>query len=301
MRTSQLLPQARTSALFADLFGQRLTPGTRATTQQACAAALAEVEAAIKGGVPAAAGAHFNETGLSVAGKRHRLHVVSTPHLTPYATPPKRGTAATTESGILPNFRGLAVPDAWAPYGQMALCNAPHLRALTALVEQGKQAWAQEMKDLLRVIKRTVEAAQATGAQGLPATTHEAFIARYQALVTDGLTHNPAAVAVPGHKGRTKQSTARNLLLRLPQRQEEVLRFMSDFRVPFDNHLAERDLRMMKVQQKISGCFRAVAGAQAFCRIRSYISTVRKHGMNVLSALEQVFTGTPFLPEVRAG
>ena len=192
MRTSQLLPQARTSALFADLFGQRLTPGTRATTQQACAAALAEVEAAIKVGVPAAAVANFDETGLSVAGKRHWLHVVSTPHLTPYATPPKRGTAATTESGILPNFRGLAVPDAWAPYGQMdclhALCNAPHLRALTALVEQGNQAWAQEMKDLLRVIKRTVEAAPATGAQGLPATTHEAFIARYQALVTDGLT-----------------------------------------------------------------------------------------------------------------
>ena len=135
----------------------------------------------------------------------------------------------------------------------------------------------------------------------LDAATHEAFVARYQALVADGLTNNPAVVAVPGQKGRTKQSKARNLLLRLQQRQEEILRFMTDFRVPFDNNLAERDLRMMKVQQKISGCFRAVAGAQAFCRIRSYISTVRKHGMNVLSALEQVFTGNPFLPEVRAG
>ena len=305
LRTYQLLPQARTSELFADLFGQRLTPGTLGTTQQACAAALRDVEAVLKAGVQAAARAHFDETGLYVAGKRQWLHVASTPHLTHYATHPKRGSAATTAIGILPQFRGIAVHDAWAPYWQAAclhaLCNAHHLRELTALIEQGGQAWAQAMKDLLRAIKQTVEGAQAAGAEGLDAATHEAFVARYQALVADGLTNNPAVVAVPGQKGRTKQSKARNLLLRLQQRQEEILRFMTDVRVPFDNNLAERDLRMMKVQQKISGCFRAVAGAQAFCRIRSYISTVRKHGMNVLSALEQVFTGTPFLPEVRAG
>ena len=150
-------------------------------------------------------------------------------------------------------------------------------------------------------IKGRVEQAQGAGAEGLDAATHEAFTTRYQALLTEGLAHNPAAAAVPGQRGRSKQSKARNLLLRLQQHEGEVLRFMMDFRVPFDNNLAERDLRMMKVQQKISGCFRAVAGAEAFCRLRSYVSTVRKHGSNVLAALEQVFNGTPFLPEVRAG
>lgn len=305
LRTYQLLPQARTSELFADLFGHRLTPGTLGTVQQTCATALTQFETTLKAGVQAVPVAHFDETGLYVAGKRHWLHVASTPHLTHYATHPKRGTAATDEIGILPLFQGIAVHDAWAPYWHAdcdhGLCNAHHLRALTALVEQGDQAWAQAMKDLLCDIKRTVEQAQAAGAEGLDAATHEAFVTRYQALLTDGLTHNPAAVAVPGQRGRSQQSKARNLLLRLQQREAEVLRFMTDFRVPFDNNLAERDLRMMKVQQKISGCFRAVAGAQAFCRIRSYVSTVRKHGINVLAALEQVFTGTPFLPDVRAG
>jgi transposase len=118
-------------------------------------------------------------------------------------------------------------------------------------------------------------------------------------LISVGL--RAVAAAVPGQRGRGKQSKARNLLLRLEQHETEVLRFMTDFRVPFDNNLAERDLRMMKVQQKISGCFRAVTGAEAFCRIRSYVATVRKHGIHVLVALEQVFTGTPFLPDVRAG
>lgn len=305
LRDYQLLPQARTSELFADLFGHRLAPGTLGTAQQTCAAALVEVEAAIKDGLQVAAVVHFDETGLSVAGQRHWLHVASTPHLTHYAAHPKRGTTATTQIGILPHFHGIAVHDAWAPYWQAecehGLCNAHHLRELTALVEQGGQAWAQEMKDLLCAIKRTVEQAQTTGAEGLDATTHEAFVACYQALLTAGLTHNPAAEAVPGQRGRSKQSKARNLLLRLQQRQTEVLRFMTDWRVPFDNNLAERDLRMMKVQQKISGGFRAVTGAEAFCRIRSYISTVRKHGINVLAALEQVFTGNPFLPAVWAG
>lgn len=305
LRDYQLLPQARTSELFADLFGQRLSPGTLGAAQQSGAAALVEVEARIKAGLQAASVAHFDETGLYVAGRRQWLHVASTACLTHYATHAKRGAAATTDIGILPAFHGIAVHDAWAPYWQAAcahaLCNAHHLRELTALVEQGGNVWAQALKELLREIKQRVETAQAAGAAGLDAATHEAFSSRYQALLAEGLAQHPAAPATTGQRGRRKQSQARNLLLRLQQRATEVLRFMTDWRVPFDNNLAERDLRMMKVQQKISGSFRAVIGAQAFCRVRSYISTVRKHGLNVLSALEQVFTGTPFLPHLRAG
>ena len=135
----------------------------------------------------------------------------------------------------------------------------------------------------------------------MDAATHEAFVTRYEALLQEGLARNPATVPEPGQKGRGKQSKAHNLLRRLQQHQMEVLRFMTDFRMPFDNNLTERDLRMMKVQQKISGGFRAVTGAAAFCRIRSYLSTVRKHGINVLTALEQAFRGNPFFPEARAG
>ena len=141
LRTYQLLPQARTSELFAELFGHRLTPGTLATTQQSGATALTEFETVLKTALQTAPRAHFDETGLAVAGQRHWLHVASTPHLTHYATHPKRGTAATDAIGILPHFHGIAVHDAWAPYWQAdcthALCNAHHLRELTALVEPG--------------------------------------------------------------------------------------------------------------------------------------------------------------------
>jgi transposase len=304
LRTYQLLPQARASELCEDLFGQRLTPATLGTALQTCAAALRAVETTIKTEVATAEVAHFDETGLRVAGQRQWLHVACTPSTTHYAAHAKRGSAATTAIGILPAFHGIAVHDAWAPYWQQdcahALCNAHHLRELEAVVEQGDEAWAQELQDLLRAIKQRVAQAQAAGAEGLEAATHEAFQRRYDALVATGLQRHPAQPAVAGQKGRTKQSKTHNLLVRLRDHAPEVLRFMTDFRVPFDNNLAERDLRMMKVQQKISGGFRSLAGAEAFCRIRSYISTVRKRGGQVLAALEQVFTGTPALPEARA-
>jgi transposase len=181
------------------------------------------------------------------------------------------------------------------------LCNAHHLRELEAVVEQGDEAWARDLQDLLREINRQVAQARAAGAEGLDATAHEDFQRRSDTLVATGLAQHPAQAAVAGQRGRTKQSKTHNLLVRLRDHAPEVLRFRTDFRVPFDNNLAERDLRMMKVQQKISGSFRAATGAQTFCRIRSYISTVRKRGGQVLAALEQVFTGTPSLPDVRAG
>lgn len=154
------------------------------------------------------------------------------------------------------------------------------------------------MKDLLLEIKHQVEQAQAAGADQLDEATLREFEQRYQRILDDGLKANPPPEesGEPPRRGRKKQSKAKNLLDRLSGFRREVLRFMYDFRVPFDNNLAERDLRMMKVQQKISGCFRSPEGAAYFCRIRGYISTMKKQGQNVLTALERVFTGHPFVP-----
>ncbi len=295
----QLLPYERTSEVLGDLFGCSMSAGTLYGAAQACAEGLTEIEEQIKQGVRQAEVAHFDETGLDIEGKRQWLHVSSTQTLTHYGSHPKRGKEATESIGILPEFDGTAVHDGWGTYRQYAcahaLCNAHHLRELTFIEEQDEQVWAGEMKGLLVEIKQRVE--QVAGMQRLDEPTVQEFEQRYQQVLDEGLEANPKPVptAEPVKRGRKKQSKAKNLVDRLSTYREQVLAFMYDFRVPFDNNLAERDLRMMKVKQKISGCFRCAEGATSFCRIRSYISTSRKQGKHVLSALESVFTGKPFV------
>lgn len=293
-----LLPSRRTCEILEDLLGQPIAEGTLQSALSVCADALAEIEAAIKQGVAQAAVGHFDETGMSVAGKRQWLHVASTAQLTHYAPHGKRGTEATTEIGILPVFGGTAVHDGLRSYlsydCQHSLCNAHHLRELTFIHEQMGQAWAGEMKRVLVEIKAAVAAAQQRGAEALAASQLEEFERRYRAILDQGFVLEQAAPPPPtGRRGRKKQSKAKNLLDRLDRYRRETLAFMYDFAVPFDNNLAERDLRMMKVQQKISGCFRTTAGATAFCRIRGYISTLKKQGHQVLAALKSVFAGNP--------
>lgn len=311
----QLLPFERTRELLSDLFStasiltpslaSTLTPslvpsvGTLATAITQCHDRLAPVEDAIKAALTNAPVAHFDETGVRVSGHLHWLHEVGTPHLTYYACHPKRGVAATDEIGILPAFNGTAVHDAWCAYGTYgcdhALCNAHLLRELTFIEEHTGQPWAGALKDLLVEIKQAVEEAQANGQDQLSRLLQARFKRRYRALIADGLEANPPAPA-SGQRGRTKQSKAKNLLDRLDRHASWVLAFMGDFTVPFDNNLAERDLRMVKVQQKVSGCFRRPAGAAAFCRIRGYLSTLRKQAQPILTALESVFVGNPHLP-----
>ena len=187
----------------------------------------------------------------------------STQTLTHYGSHAKRGKEATESIGILPEFDGTAVHDGWSSYRQYAcahaLCNAHHLRELTFIEEQDGQVWAGEMKGLLVEIKQRVE--QAARMQRLAEPTVQEFEQRYQQILDEGLEANPVPTAEPGKRGRKKQSKSKNLLDRLSTYREQVLAFMYDFGVPFDNNLAERDLRMMKVQQKISGCFRCAEGA----------------------------------------
>ena len=305
LQVGQLLPYERTREVLEDLFGAAPSEGTLDTAIQRCSAGLATTETTIKEGLQQAETAHFDESGAYVGGKRHWFHVSSTAHLTHYAWHPKRGKEATDAIGILPAFAGRAIHDAWSPYFRYGcahgLCNAHHLRELTFLEEQDQQAWAGELKTLLRTSKARVAEARAAGQDRLDEATRHAFTAQYQAIVAAGLAANPAAPRPPpGTRGRPKQTKARNLLERLQTHQEAALAFLNDFRVPFDNSQAERDIRMLKVQQKVSGCFRREGGATAFCRIRSYLSTMRKQGQRWLPAIEHVFAGSPFTPSLRA-
>lgn len=296
-----LLPWQRTCELLGDLPGQPIAAGTISAAITECAHGLEAPEEQIKQALTLAPVVHFDETGLYVAGRREWVHVAGTPWLTHYGPHAKRGAEATQEIGILPAFTGRALHDAWSPYFTYAcahgLCNAHHLRARTFVHEQLGQGWAREMKDLLLEIKHAVAQASEGSAGTLPRAQRRRFDQTYDHLIATGLPLPANPPSPPGGKrGRPKQNKAKNLLDRLWQRKDEALAFMYDFAVPFDNNQAERDLRMLKVQQKISGGFRSTGGAQAFCRIRGDLATLKKQGRNVLAALSSVFAGNPLSP-----
>jgi transposase len=245
----------------------------------------------IKRGLRRSAVIHADETGLRVKGKLAYVHVASSDRLTHYAADVRRGKAAIDEIDILPAYRGTCVHDGWLSYTHYpscrhALCGAHLLRELTYFEElcEVTKAWAAPLKELLLEIKG---AAEREGAQGL-AWLVEELTARYDERVAEGQGAQP-----PPDVPQLACRQARNLLRRLVRRKQEVLRFLSDPSVPFDNNQAERDLRMVKLQQKVSGCFRTDAGARRFCRIRSYVSTARKQGRAVLHALEGACRGEP--------
>jgi transposase len=302
----QLIPLARTCELLEDFYGQR---PTAAFVLEANATLVDQAEpslATIQQQLIAADVAHFDESGLRVEGQLNWLHVAGTNLLTYYGVHPKRGPVGMEAIGILPQFEGRAVHDHWQSYFtfencQHALCNAHHLRELQFVVDQYGQNWAQEMAQLLLDIKDEIDAAPLHQTALCPERCAH-FEQRYDELLAQGLAANPPpATPPPKKRGRKKQSPPKNLLDRLQQYKPQVLAFMYDFRVPFDNNLAERDVRMVKVKQKVSGAFRTRSGAETFCAIRSYISTVRKHGHNVIDAIHDALTGNPFIPFAFAG
>lgn len=297
----QLVPYARVRELLADLLGAQVSLGTLLHWVRQGAATLIPVEEAIKAALASAPVLHSDETGIRRAGRLAWAHVSCTSRITHYAIHPQRGNEATDAIGILPSYRGVSVHDGWKPYRHYtgcrhALCNIHHLRELTFIEEEHHQPWAKELKGLLLQMKAAVEQARLRGDQRLPDLERRAFVARYEALMAAGLAANPPPQRRPGQRGRLKQAPARNLLERLWLGQEEVLAFLDDFRIPFDNNQAEQDLRMLKVQQKIAGSFRADSGSEAFARIRGYLSTLRKQGVALLAALETVFIGQPLYP-----
>jgi transposase len=288
----QLLPEDRLAELMADLFGVKLVTATIARMSRTCAARLQDFVATVRDLVAGAAVKHMDETGFRIGGKTRWLHVACTAWLTFYRVCARRGS-------LLAGVKGIVVHDHWRPYYTMtgvlhALCNAHHLRELKALIDIEKEDWARKMHRLLRRACHAVNLARERGSPLKPCLI--ALIERrYEVFVAEGLAFHEAQSplrpddAPQGRKrrGRKARRTGHNLLLRLAERRQDVLRFLANSNVPFTNNEAERDGRMMKVKQKISGGFRSLEGAMDFAVIRSFISTARKQGWNVIQALTQ--------------
>lgn len=303
LKNYQFLPYERTCELLNDFFGCPMSEGTLANIIAQSHELAADPAEKIKTLVEQAAVAHFDETGSRVDGKLWWLHSASTAQATYYDIHRKRGSEAIDEIGILSDFLGRAIHDFWKPYFGYdclhGLCNAHHLRELIFVHEQHQQDWADRMIDCLLDIKEAVDLAKQS-TNHLDRRQLQIFEVRYQQILDEGYAQNPLAPLPCNAKkkrGRRKKTKAQNLLERLDEHRDETLAFMYDFNVPFDNNQAERDLRMMKVQQKISGMFRTEEGAKAFCRMRSYISTARKNAVGAMDALTRLFSGNPFVPD----
>lgn len=301
LRDYQLLPSERTCEVLQDFFGSGMGNGTLENVTNKCSQILEEPVERIRQHIIESAVVNFDETGCRVDGKNQWLHVAGTPKLTYYQIHPRRGCEGMDEMGILPNFKGTAVHDFWKPYFKYnckhGLCNAHHLRELTFVYEVQGWVWAKHMIDCLLDIKKVVDEAKIV-IDGLPEKQIREFEERYKEIIKQGYAQNPLKnePASIKKRGRQKKSKARNLLERLDHHREKTLAFMYDFNVPFDNNLGERDERMMKVKQKISGCFRSEDGGKFFSRIRSYISTARKNELSAIESLKRALAGAPFMP-----
>lgn len=304
LHEQQFIPYERCQQFCADVCGVTPSPGTLETTVHHAAQQAAPLVAEIKAALVTQPVAHFDESGFYIGGRRQWLHSVSTATLTYYAAHPQRGRAATDALAILPHFTGTAVHDNLANYHHYpcrhGLCNVHHLRDLNGLLETTPHPWQTRFKILLLGAKQAVAQARAAGLTALPPRKLAQIERLYDQLVQMALqAHAPPPAGWPqGARGRPRKPKARNLAERFAAHKAAVLAFVYDFNVPFDNNQAERDLRMLKVQQKIAGCFRSAQGAADFCTLRSYTSTIRKQGLSVWQALGSLFTNTPLRPRL---
>lgn len=291
------LPLKRAAAVLSDLCAAPVAAGSVADWVERAAAGLGPFLDAVSTRLAASPVAHFDETGLRVDGSLAWVHSASTATETLYTVHAKRGRPAMDAAGVLPRFQGIAVHDCWKPYFgyefEHALCNAHLCRELLGVWENTGQSWAAKLVTTLERLNTLVRQAKDAGHDRLEPHLLTGMHARYDAILTQGRASNPEPA---GGWGR-KRPIAVNLLDRLTLHRDDYLRFSVDFRVPFTNNTAEQDIRPVKIRQKISGCLRSMTGAEAFCRLRSYLSTGRKHHHNGLDLLRRLHQSQPWLLE----
>jgi transposase len=297
MSQFQLVPYNRIEDYFSDQVGLNISTGSLFNFNKEAYDLLERFEQIAKHKLINSSRVNADETGINVNGKRIWLHTACNNMWTHFYPHQKRGSDAMNEIGILPKFMGVLCHDHWKPYYLYnclhSLCNAHHLRELEWAATEDKQKWAGKMKAFLKRLNKKVDAAG-----GILTKRQTSYYQNcYDEILDDASKECPAPIVKrkPGQRGRQKKSKSRNLLERLIDYKDDVLRFMSDSDVPFTNNQGENDLRMTKVQQKISGCFRSMNGAYIFCRVRSYLITCRKHGIAATDALKTLFKGK--LPE----
>ena len=296
---AQFGAQKRVAQTVSDLFGVPISQGSvAALTARAARRLEGDFLTAIRTALAAAPLAHFDETGFRVAGRLHWVHSASTGKYSLLYVHPKRGREAIDAGGVLPVFTGIAVHDAWAPYDcypqvSHALCCAHLLRELIAAGELDPSAtWAAQGIDALLSLKTAADAAVAAGHDCIEPELLAAGIASFR---------HAALVGIKDHAGQTTPigKKLHALARRMRERIDDYLRFAHDPQhCPFDNNPAEREVRMVKTRQKISGAMRTLTGAEHFCHLRSYLATATKHGINLYDALVQLTSGRPWIPIV---
>ena len=294
----------RTATLMQDLFDLPVSQATVVKAAQMGAEILQPTVQSIGQAAVASGVLHADETGMRIAKKLHWLHVLATGTLTWLGCHPKRGTEAFESLALLQQFEGVLVHDGWMPYKalqcQHALCNAHHLRELTYLLEEQGQAWAGDMIEVLTHASHQGNLHCADGkTPNYDGKKYQNEVRElrdlYEAILAQAQADNPIVLST-GKRGRPKQSKATNLIGRLRDYSDDVWRFMTQADVPFTNNLAEQTVRMPKVKQKVSGCFRTPQGAAAYCVIRSYCATMHKQGANIFASLVATFKGEPPQP-----
>jgi len=283
MNQYQLLPFKRASEFFKTVYGHNVSPATIANATNALSTRMGQVENEIKELLKQSELNHCDETGVNINGDRNWMHTIGNDKLTHYAVHKNRGSKATKDIGILPEFKGIMVHDHWKSYfqyseNQHALCNAHHLRELRFLYEYQNIKWAKCISDLLVEINDKKEIISKNNGE----------FSKYR-LKKYSKTYDDILSKAAKEQARRGTIDSRNLLKRLKNYKNETLLFMNNMLVPFTNNLSERDLRMNKVKQKISGCFRKANGVNNFCKIRSVISTAKKNSVNIFDVLTEAF------------
>ena len=294
------IPYNRIAAFVSDFFQCNMSEGTVYNILNRAYEALEETEVSIKNTLIASPQIHADESGYYVEKSRKWIFTYSTKKYTYYDFHEKRGKEAMDSTDLLPNFKGIVTHDCWKSYDKYdkclhSFCNAHFLRELNGITENTNFKFPEKIKATLLEMKKLVD----TGAS-ISKESRDLMISRYFSELTKGfeeeLKANPLTIIKTGKKGRKKQSPAKNLLLRLSRIPEVLGFFIKPGLIPFDNNLAERDIRMVKVKQKVSGLHRSNHGAKQFCRIRGYISTIIKNSLNLWESIQSIFLGKPIMP-----